>query len=906
MPNIHEQKFLNALRDIFVGAKIEGEGGFINLMRIKSRYYSDYVFPRLMDKIDVEIKEFPDFREELFDKLYSFFKRYFSESGSIYFRHTPYYQDIYERIYTDDRDVMMFWKTQNLYYVKTDRLFRSLTVELEEDPKQKFLFDASIVAKTFAFDASTLETKRNNEKRSLIFEYLGKERHEDTLKFTVLYAENGKKTKTSDILKEIKKDGVKITEDQLARAFRLFERQSEVDFFINKNAKAFLSEQFDLWMYQYLFKHESDYSEMRIREMQALKRIAYSVIEFVSQFEDELVRIWNKPKLALSSDYIITLGRLFEISSEVGQKFLEHAGLKLQIEEWKKLGMVEKNFSTNQVFQPEKGILDFENGNKILNSRFEFLPIDTRYFRSLQGVLLSLMDQIDLELDGWLIHSDNYQALNTYRHKFKGKSNCVYLDPPYNTAASEIHYQNRYLHSSWNTLFDNRMEITNDFLSSDAILCVAIDDFELTSAKSILQQRFGDENELSTVVVRSNPHGRAMASGFSQNHEYALFFSKSDEAVVGRLPRDKKQQNRYPHEDELGRFTWMNFRTTGANSRRIDRPKLYYPVYISASGLIRIPEFDWSVDDSEWKPHSKLEKGETIVFPLGANGNERVWNLGWKRARRDTQNEFQAKKVDGQWQIYRKYRPNEEGALPATWWEDAKYSATESGTRTMKLLFGESAEFSYPKSVYLVEDCLRASNARPESIVTDYYAGSGTTAHAVMNLNRQDGGGRKFFIVEVNEYFHSAIVPRIKKVAFSDKWKDGKAEPNGIGMPLFCKYFALEQYEDTLRRAVYLDDREVKAPTFFDNPYESPFSSYVFLRDPKMSDALDTDFDAGKIRVDFEKLYDDIDWAETLSCIKGKFIKSQTADSVTFADGETIKFDEIDYHDILPLIWWDK
>nr|HMS40731.1 DNA methyltransferase [Pyrinomonadaceae bacterium] len=192
-------------------------------------------------------------------------------------------------------------------------------------------------------------------------------------------------------------------------------------------------------------------------------------------------------------------------------------------------------------------------------------------------------------------------------------------------------------------------------------------------------------------------------------------------------------------------------------------------------------------------------------------------------------------------------------------------------------------------------------------IVIDFFGGLGTTAHAVINLNREDGGRRKYILVEANDYFHTVILPRVKKVVFSDKWKDGKAKADGKGVSHFCKYFALEQYEDTLRRASYVNDSETDAPSFFDNPFEkSPFSAYVFLRDKKMSDALKIDYEADKITVDFQKLYPEIDWAETLSCIKGKFIKSVTTDSVTFADNETIKFAEMDYRDILPLIWWDK
>ena len=169
-----EQRFYDALKDIFVGAKVEGESGYINLMRIKSRYYEEGVFPKLQKDINEPLKPFPEFREELFDKLYTFFNRYFSESGSIYFRYTPIHQNVYEKIYTDDKDVILFWKTHMLYYVKTDRLFKNLEVEMD--------------GLKFFFDVSKLEHKRANEKRTIIFEFKEK-RKDEVIVFTVLYSE---------------------------------------------------------------------------------------------------------------------------------------------------------------------------------------------------------------------------------------------------------------------------------------------------------------------------------------------------------------------------------------------------------------------------------------------------------------------------------------------------------------------------------------------------------------------------------------------------------------------------------------------------------------------------------------------------------------------------------------------
>jgi len=171
-----EREFFGVLKDVFVGAKVEGESGFVNLMRIKSRYYEKGVFPRLKEDIDKALEPFPEFREELFDRLYTFFRRYFSESGSIYFRFTPPHEHVYEKVYTNDRDVVLFWKTHMLYYVKTDRLFRSMAVEVD--------------GFRFFFDVSTLEHKKANEKRSLVYNF--KERREDgTLVLSVAYSERG-------------------------------------------------------------------------------------------------------------------------------------------------------------------------------------------------------------------------------------------------------------------------------------------------------------------------------------------------------------------------------------------------------------------------------------------------------------------------------------------------------------------------------------------------------------------------------------------------------------------------------------------------------------------------------------------------------------------------------------------
>ena len=130
--NQKEKLFFNKLKEIFIGAKIEGDSGFINLMRIKSAYF-DVIFSELQKEINEKTKDFPEFKEEMFDKLYTFFKTYFSESGSIYFSYTPLKSKIYEKVYTNNKDVILFWKTHMLYYVKTDKLWNNFTLDFEEE-----------------------------------------------------------------------------------------------------------------------------------------------------------------------------------------------------------------------------------------------------------------------------------------------------------------------------------------------------------------------------------------------------------------------------------------------------------------------------------------------------------------------------------------------------------------------------------------------------------------------------------------------------------------------------------------------------------------------------------------------------------------------------------------------------
>ena len=491
-----EQKFYKTLQDVFIGAKVEGKGGFINLMKIKSNYYRK-IEQLLKEDIEKALEKYPSFRDELFDKLYSFFSRYFTESGSIYFNSTPFHNNIYEKVYTDEKDVILFWKTQMLYYVKTDRIFRSL--EFESDGLK------------FYFDASKIESKKANEKRSLVFE-LSRIREDGTIIFDVQYSERGAKTKQDEILKAIKKKGIAITEEQLERAFRVFEKQSEVDFFINKNAKAFLQEQFKLWSYQYFWEGAKEWSADRVNQLQIIKDIAFKIIDFISQFEDELVKIWNKPKFVKNSNYVITLDRIAD--KKLVEKIKKHKSYPLQVKEWKELG-IDKD-------SPKA-------------------PIDTKYFKDLELEILSQFDNLDKALDGWLIKSENYQALNTILLKFKEKVQTIYIDPPFNTG-KDFAYLDRFQDSSWLSLMSDRIEIAKNFLCKKGGLFFHLDWNANFLGRLLLNNIFNEENFRNEIIWAYTGAGTTPGQ-FPRKHDNILWFSKSEDILFNseilRVPYKK-------------------------------------------------------------------------------------------------------------------------------------------------------------------------------------------------------------------------------------------------------------------------------------------------------------------------------------------------------------------------------
>lgn len=430
------------------------------------------------------------------------------------------------------------------------------------------------------------------------------------------------------------------------------------------------------------------------------------------------------------------------------------------------------------------------------------LVLDTCHFDpDFKDRLLAHFNDLDRQMDGILIHGENFQGLNLLKEKYREALKSIYIDPPYNTDASAILYKNDYKDSSWMSLMADRLALSREFLLDSGMVCVSIDDVEVSPLRFILESLF--EKELGIATVRSNPQGRSRTGYFSPAHEYALFYGKSD-ASSGTLPKTKKQRSSYPYKDEKGRFTWDNLIRRPPGDNRSDRPRSFYPIYVRSDNTIRIPRMIWKDEDQAYNILEYPNEDEVSVLPIKA-GVEKRWRHGRETVLKEIA-EYRVRREDN---ICIEYKSRmKEATPPKTWWDEKIYAAARYGTMLLEGMLGNN-DFDFPKSVYLVLDCLRASGLDPNETVLDYFAGSGTTAHATINLNRQDGGKRKYILIEMGHHFDTVLKPRIKKAIYTEKWKDAKPASRESRLSQIIKYQRIESYEDALNNIKFTESENL-------------------------------------------------------------------------------------------------
>ena len=633
-------------------------------------------------------------------------------------------------------------------------------------------------------------------------------------------------------------------ETTLKKHLRTYTRHNTTDFFIHKDLKQFLNRELDVYIknevlpLSSLIFADTNFQEDQltnanwIETAKLVHQIASQIIEFLFHIEEFQKTLWLKKKLVLSTDYCLTLNRVPE---EFYPEIVQNTA---QLREWKDLFAIheiDSNLINLNYTEPLSVAFLKANPNLVLDT--------CHYDSNFKDRLLAHFDDLDNEVDGLLIHGENFQGLNLLTEKYRESLKTIYIDPPYNTDASAILYKNNYKDSSWMSLMADRISVSRELLADDGIFCAAIDDVEAANLRQLLQNIFDKKNELGIAAVCSNPAGRQRPTGFAPAHEYAMFFGLTAAAQVGRLKRTEEQLEN-SEIDEQGRyFTWKGLRSGGGpNALRGARPRLFYPLFVKGE-RIRIPLMEWNSETRQWNLLESQGPGETKVLPIKPDGEEMTWGYGVETLQDKLSETIARADQNGNIRIAVKRYLNEEGMLPKTWWGEKKYSSTVHGTIFLTNMLGDSLAFMFPKSIYLVEDCLHVSALRKHDIVLDYFGGSGTTAHATINLNRQDGGMRKYILIEMGHHFDTVLKPRILKAIYAEKWRNAKPVSRESHLSQIIKYQSIESYEDALNNiefneteyeSLLLDEHQLsyllgsetrESPTFLNvSELQNPFS----------------------------------------------------------------------------------
>ncbi|MCM1231336.1 MAG: site-specific DNA-methyltransferase [Ruminococcus flavefaciens] len=390
-----------------------------------------------------------------------------------------------------------------------------------------------------------------------------------------------------------------------------------------------------------------------------------------------------------------------------------------------------------------------------------------------------------------IIHGDNLSALKSLLPQYEGRIKCIYIDPPYNTGNENWVYNDnvndphikKWLgevvgtegvdlsrHDKWLCMMYPRLKLLYRLLDDDGVIFISIDDNEQSNLKLICDEIFGIKNRLGTISNTNNPKGRSDDKFIATAHEYILVYAKNSELTkwFGFEPTEEIIV-RYNKLDENGKkYREIDLRKTGENDLREDRPNLFYYFYYNE----KTGDFFPSSEDKTLDDYIK-------IFPLRADGKEGNWRWGIDTARNNI-SELMPKFMPTRkiWGVMQKdYLENRDLVKPTSSWT-FKDVNSERGSESFLNLGFVKKDFPKPKPVGTIERCLKLSTDK-DAIILDSFAGSGTTAHAVLNMNKADSGNRKFILIEMCDYAETITAERVKRVI--DGYGEGKKKVDGTG-----------------------------------------------------------------------------------------------------------------------------
>jgi adenine-specific DNA-methyltransferase len=760
-------------------------------------------------------------KADVFNHLYNFFSRYY-EDGDFIPKRRYGARETYAVPYSGE-EVFFTWANRDQHYVKTAERFRDYAFKVSDltgEYRVRFTLTEASIPKDntkgntrFFFPRPDL-LAWDGEARELTipFEYrlpTGEEAER--------YGSNSKGQEAvlqealAAILEAISDTNLRalLAEDQrnerdkeenkpelplLLKRLRHFCKRNTSDYFIHKDLRGFLTRELEFYIKDqviHLMDLEADLEAKRC-VIRTFRRLAEKVIDFLANVEDAQKRLFEKRKFVLQTDYLIPIRH---VPREFWQEILANAEQRDKWNRWLAL-------------EPTRDLFNLKGEiNEAFLEAHPTLPVHTTHFdRDFLRRLLEALpfDDRDEATDGLLVHGENYQALRLLLERYREQVKCVYIDPPYNTGDDEFIYKDRYQHSTWLTMMDERLRLARSFNEDDGLIVVSIDDIELPRLSERMRE-ICNSSEIATLVWDRNRKNDAHY--FSVGHEYMLVFAKNQELLKQKGVKFRERKSGIDEAKKRFNLIWRKHK---GDVNAVREEWMQYIASIkdpeTRSVLVKYPKIKDKRgpyrDDGNINWPGKGGPRYIVLHPIKKKPCK-IPKSGW---RYPTEERF--------WEEFNKgniaFGPDET-TVPGV-----VYHLFESTYQVMGSVFWSYAQTAYDEFSALFgkrvfenpknwRDIARIVSylSNKNDWIMDFFAGSGTTGHAVINLNREDGGQRKFILVEMGEYFDTVLLPRIAKVMYTPEWKGGKPERKATPeeaerTPRLVKILRLESYEDAL------------------------------------------------------------------------------------------------------------
>ena len=727
--------------------------------------------------------------DAVFNHLYIFFSRYY-EKGDFIPRRRYSQTDRYAVPYNGE-EVYLHWTNRDQYYVKSGECFPTYRFKSQDITVTFDLRDVDVEndniqgAKRFFIPISA-ETDYKPEMKEvrIPFEYRPLTNEEKKRWSGNKQQEEIINDAEREIIKRLGKyynvqselshetDGVTTLKKHLST----YTQRNTADFFIHKDLKQFLNRELDVYMKNevmplssLIFENghfqEDDLTQVGwIETAKLVNIIASQIIEFTSHIEEFQKRLWLKKKFVLSTDYCFTLDRVPE---EFYPEITQNTD---QLNEWKDLFAIheiDSNLIDADDIEPLS--VDFLNENPNL-------VLDTCHFTSdFKDHLLSHFDDLDNKTNGLLIHGENFQGINLLTEKYRESLKTIYIDPPYNTGGTDFVYKNSYQHSSWFSFIADRIAISHELLSPEGAIFISIDDNEVHHLRMLMNKIFGESNFTAQFFWMRTATPPSLSKTVRKKLEPLICYRKL------------KRLNLFGGQTEGGDMPLLNEANT---IRQLEFPK---------DAFCRV-----NLTDGIYKPqnYGRIRLVEEVEVRNGQFLSNLIMEGRFKWVQETVQNEIEAGTLfhikSNKFSI--RYERNEKKRVKVPsnliTQKECQVGTNEEANTELEEILGTN-KFDYPKPTSLLKYLINM-NCTDSDIVFDYFGGSGTTAHAVIDLNRQDGGKRKYILIEMGHHFDTVLKPRIKKAVYAEKWNNAKPVSRDSRLSHIIKYQRIESYEDAL------------------------------------------------------------------------------------------------------------